>query len=294
MMLSTLNTSSLSQPAVSESDSLLITLFLAAVLHAFIFFGINFTIPVAPKVNKQIEITFATTPVKKAPKKAKFLAQDNQVGAGEKTKKPTPPKQTIPSEGKSKKKKPSPEKSQVQSKPKAKKKIITQKKAETKIETTQKQAPVAEKIRPKLTAESLQKQIAQLGTKIRHSQKSSELTKIKFVNSVSTHKYVASQYMQDWESKVERTGNLNYPEVARQKNFSSTLTTDVGINPDGSIYSIRITKSSGNKALDDAAIRIIRLSAPFAALPKELLEELDILVITRVWQFSDESGLVNQ
>ncbi len=293
-MVSTLHKNSLSQPASSESDALLITLFLAAIVHAFIFLGINFTIPKAPKVNKQIEITFATSPAKKAPKKAKFLAQENQVGAGQKTKKPTPPKQKIPSQGKSKKKKPTPVKQQIQSKPKAKKKIITQKKAETKIVTAKKQGPTAVKKRPKLSAESLQKQIAQLGTKIRHSQKSAEQTKIKFINSVSTHKYVAAQYMQDWESKVERTGNLNYPEVARKKDFSGTLTTDVGINPDGSIYSIRITKSSGNKALDDAAKRIIRLSAPFAALPKELLKELDVLVITRVWKFSDESGLVNQ
>lgn len=293
-MVSTLRTNSLSRPSLSESDTLLITLFLASIIHAFIFLGINFTIPKAPKINKQIEITFATTPAKKAPKKAKFLAEENQVGAGKKTEKPTPPKQKTPSKGEGKKKKPSPIKKQAQSKPKAKKKIITQKKAKTKIVTAKKQAPTAVKKRPKLSAESIQKQIAQLGTKIRHSKKSSEQTKIKFVDSVSTHKYVAAQYMQDWESKVERMGNLNYPEVARKKDFSGILTTDVGINPDGSIYSIRVTKSSGNKALDDAAISIIRLSAPFAALPKELLKELDVLVITRVWKFSDESGLVNQ
>jgi len=68
----------------------------------------------------------------------------------------------------------------------------------------------------------------------------------------------------------------------------------VGINPNGTIYSIRITKSSGNKALDDAAKRIIRLSAPFAMLPKELLADLDVLVITRVWRFSDETGITTR
>jgi protein TonB len=100
--------------------------------------------------------------------------------------------------------------------------------------------------------------------------------------------------MKDWENKVERTGNLNYPDVAKKKGFSGTLTMDVGIKADGSIYSIRITKSSGNKALDDAAKRIVRLSAPFAALPKELLKELDVLVIPRVWKFSDESGMTTR
>jgi len=291
-MTTTLQKIPFSQPAVSESDSLLIALFIAAVIHAFILLGMNFSIPEPVKTNKQIEITLASSPAKRAPKKAKFLAQDNQVGAGKKTEKPSPPKQKLPSQGRSKKKKPAPQKNRAQSKPKAKQKLITQKKAEEKISTTKKQAPPSEKKRPKLSTEALQKQIAQLGAQIRHSKQSSEQTKIKFVNSVSTHKYVAAQYMKDWENKVERTGNLNYPEVAKKKDFSGSLTMDVGINADGSIYSIRITKSSGNKALDDAAKRIVRLSAPFAALPLELLKELDVLVIPRVWKFSDESGII--
>ena len=293
-MPTTLHNSPFSQPTVSESDSLLIALFIAAVIHAFILLGINFTIPHPPKTNKQIEITLASSPAKRAPKKAKYLAQDNQVGAGQQTEKPTPPKQKLPSQGSSKNKKPAPRKKQAQSKPKVKQKLITQKKAEEQISTKKKQAPPSEKKRPKLSPEALQKQIAQLGAQIRHSKQSSERTKIKFVNSVSTHKYVAAQYMKDWEDKVERTGNLNYPDVAKKKNFSGSLTMDVGINADGSIYSIRITKSSGNKALDDAAKRIVRLSAPFAALPQELLKELDVLVIPRVWKFSDESGITTR
>jgi protein TonB len=148
--------------------------------------------------------------------------------------------------------------------------------------------------KPQLTAESLQQQLAQLGTEIRQSQPSADQTKIKFVDSVSTHKYVAAQYMKDWESKVERTGNLNYPEAAAKKNFSGTLTMDVGIKADGSIYSIRINKSSGNPELDDAAIKIVRMSAPFPPLPLDLTKELDVLVITRVWKFSDESGLITR
>ena len=147
---------------------------------------------------------------------------------------------------------------------------------------------------PKLTAESLQQQLMQLGSEIRQSQPSAEQTKIKFINSVSTHKYVAAQYMKDWENKVERTGNLNYPEAASKKNFSGTLTMDVGINADGSVYSIRINKSSGNPELDEAAKKIVRMSAPFPPLPLDLRKEVDVLVITRVWKFSDESGLVTQ
>jgi len=64
---------------------------------------------------------------------------------------------------------------------------------------------------------------------------------------------------------------------------------DVGIKPDGTIYSLRIRKSSGYPALDTAAKRIVRLSEPFPVLPQELLKELDVLVITRVWKFTDKT-----
>ncbi len=281
------------QPDISVSDSLLIAFFIALVVHAIILLGVSFSLPEQQKVNKQIEITLAHTKVKKAPKKSNYLAQDNQLGAGKKTKKPTPPKQQLPSQGQSRLKPPKPVQQKQSSQPKIKQKRITQKQAEEKI-VNQKPTPQTVAKRPKLSTEALQRQIAQLGAKIRHSQQASELTKIKFVNSVSTHKYLAAQYVADWEQKVEKVGNLNYPEVARKKGFSGSLTTDVGIKPDGSIYSIRVTKSSGIPALDLAAKRIIRLSAPFAALPKEILQELDVLVITRVWRFSDETGITTR
>jgi protein TonB len=279
---------------LSNNDSLLIALFVAAIIHIVLVLGMNFTTPQPERINKSIDITLVNTPAKKEPKKANFLAQENQLGSGELTKKPEPPPQTLPSEGNSQVK-------QIkkieheESKPKAAQQIITQPKAEKKVVTASKTAVVSQpENHPQLTAESLQQQIAQLGTEIRQSQPSADQTKIKFVDSVSAHKYVAAQYMKDWERKVERTGNLNYPEAATKKNFSGTLTMDVGINADGSIYSIRISRSSGNPALDEAAKKIVRMSAPFAQLPLELRKELDVLVITRVWKFSDESGLVTR
>ncbi len=277
---------------ISHSDSLLTALFLASVLHVIILLGLNFSIPRAEKERKSIEITLSSTIAKKAPKKANYLAQDNQLGAGDESKKPTPAKQKLPSDGSSHKKRPT--KNHPKVKPKTAQKLVTAKKAPEKIISAKKTAPQVKSTKPKITAESLQKQIAQLGEQIRQSQKNSEFSKIKFVNAVSAHKYIAAQYMKDWENKVERTGNLNYPEVARKKGFSGTLTMDVGIKADGSIYSMRITKSSGIKALDDAAKRIVRLSAPFAALPAELLQELDVLIIPRVWKFSDESGMTTR
>ncbi|MGZ5010693.1 MAG: TonB family protein [Methylobacter sp.] len=276
---------------LSSNDSLLIALFLAAVIHVVIGLGINFTAPQPEQVSRSIDITLVNMPAQKAPEKAQFLAQENQIGAGEQNVKPEPPPQQLPSQG-SKETKQIKKSVPQQSEPKAEKKLITQKKAEKKIVAASKpDTDQHVEKHPQLTAEMLQQQIAQLGTEIRLNQQTAEQSKIKFVDSVSAHKYVAAQYMKDWEDKVERTGNLNYPEVAAKKNFSGTLTMDVGIKADGSIYSIRINQSSGNPELDEAAKRIVRMSAPFAPLPIELLKELDVLVITRVWKFSDESGM---
>jgi protein TonB len=279
---------------VSNNDSLLIALFVAVIVHIVLVLGMNFTTPQAEKINKSIDITLVNTPAKKAPEKANFLAQENQLGAGAKPKKPELPAQKPPSQGNSQVKqikKIVPE----ESKPETAQKIITQQKAEKKVVTASKQAVVSEpEKRPHITAESLQQQLAQMGAEIRQSQPSAEQTRIKFVNSVSAHKYVAAQYMNNWISKVTQIGNLNYPEVAAKKNFSGSLNMDVGINADGSIYSIRINKSSGNPALDEAAKNIVRMSAPFAPLPLELRKELDVLVITRGWTFVDKSGLITQ
>lgn len=283
------------QPAVSETDSLLMTIFAAAVIHVILILSIGFVMPKPQKITKQIEVTLASLPSKTAPKKAEFLAQENQLGAGDNLSKPTPPKQQIASLGDSEKKPPKLKRQPQKLNQKVvQAKVITQKKAEQKIVSKKTPVVPTQLEHSKLSVEALKEQIAQLGAQIRYSKQSSEKTKIKFVKSVSTHKYVAAQYMKDWEQKVERTGNLNYPEVARKKGFSGSLMMDVGINADGTIYSMRITRSSGNKALDDAAKRIVRLSAPFAELPKELLNELDVLVIPRVWSFSDETGVLTR
>ncbi|MDD1612736.1 MAG: TonB family protein [Methylococcaceae bacterium] len=285
----------------SGNDTILAFLVAAAAIHVLIILGINFSESKPQEFKRSIEITLVDTPAKKAPKKAKMLAQENQVGAGEQDVSPKPQAQKIANEGNTSQSKHLAKAEPEQlSRPKVQKKVITQQKSEKKIaETTvvpvpDKEPTVEERHHPILTPEALQEQITQLGTEVRDSQLSGEQSKIKFVSMVSAHKYLAAQYLKDWENKVERMGNLNYPEVASKKSFSATLTMDVGINADGSIYSIRINKSSGIPELDEAAKNIVRMSAPFAPLPQDLLKELNVLVITRVWKFSDESGITTR
>ncbi len=107
----------------------------------------------------------------------------------------------------------------------------------------------------------------------------------KFI-SATTKEYKYAAYMEAWRSKVERVGNINYPEQARKQGLSGSLILDVALNPDGSINEITIRRSSGKKILDDAAIRI----APYGAFPQHIKDETDILHIMRTWQFINNKG----
>ncbi len=151
--------------------------------------------------------------------------------------------------------------------------------------------PHQQLVEPTLSMAVLQQQVAEMGAHIRQDSIYAEQQSVTHVAEVKANKFLASQYLHDWERKVERIGNLNYPEVAAKKDFSGTLTMEVTINPDGSLHAIFITRSSGNRRLDDAALQIVKMSAPFAPLPLALLKELNpkVLGITRVWKFSDES-----
>ena len=106
----------------------------------------------------------------------------------------------------------------------------------------------------------------------------------KFI-SASTKEYEYATYMDAWRRKVERIGNLNYPEEAKELNLSGSLRLDVALNKDGTINEITIRKSSGEKLLDDAAIRIVELAAPFPSFPNNIENQVDILHILRTWQF---------
>ena len=97
--------------------------------------------------------------------------------------------------------------------------------------------------------------------------------------------YRFAQYMEDWRLKVERVGTLNYPEPARGKLYGSLVLTVV-VNADGSIDKVELERSSGQKVLDDAALRIVKMAAPYAAFPADIRREVDQLVITRTWFFT--------
>jgi protein TonB len=176
-------------------------------------------------------------------------------------------------------------------------KILTQQKAEQKIVIpSSPNTSSRPETHQHLSAAMLQQQIIEEATEESTQRPPSVMqeTTIKTVKQVSANKFVAAQYVKDWEAKVIRTADNNYPVAASKPGFSAILTMEVGIKADGSIDSIRITHSSGIPELDNQAKNIVRMSAPFPPLSSKLLSELDVLLITRIWKFSDESGLITQ
>ena len=110
--------------------------------------------------------------------------------------------------------------------------------------------------------------------------------------SASTKDYEYRLYFEAWRQKVERIGALNYPESAKAGNLGAVRLT-VSLNKEGNIKEIIINKTSGNKELDEAAIKIVRLGEPYAAFSPRMQKEVDLINITRTWKFTEESYLSN-
>jgi periplasmic protein TonB len=106
--------------------------------------------------------------------------------------------------------------------------------------------------------------------------------------------YVFARYIEDWRLKVERVGNLNYPEAARRQKVYGSLMLSVEIAADGRLLKVEVERSSGSRILDAAAIHIVEISAPYPAFNDAMRAKADILVINRVWSFTREERLQAQ
>ncbi|KAA3639374.1 MAG: energy transducer TonB [Proteobacteria bacterium] len=117
----------------------------------------------------------------------------------------------------------------------------------------------------------------------RKIQRYAKKPRTKYVSS-STKAYEYAPYINQWVKTIERTGDLNYPDKAKKKSFKGEVMLTVGINKDGSLHEIKIIKPSKYRFLDEAAKHIVEIAQPFEPLP-DTQEPVDILYITRTWQF---------
>jgi protein TonB len=135
-------------------------------------------------------------------------------------------------------------------------------------------------------------EIARLEAQIRRDYVAyQERPKRKFVGA-RAEEYRFAQYVDNWRQKIERIGNLNYPSEARARKLYGRLLLTVAIKADGEVESVEIERSSGHKVLDQAAVRIVRLAAPFERFPDNIRRDTDILHITRTWTFTRGDQIV--
>jgi protein TonB len=106
--------------------------------------------------------------------------------------------------------------------------------------------------------------------------------------------YRFAAYVESWREKVERIGNLNYPEAAREQKIYGQLQMSVYIKADGNLEKIEIKRGSGYPILDQAAKHIVEMGAPYAVFPDDIRKDVDIIEITRTWTFTKEDNLTSR
>lgn len=271
-------------------DPIAISFMMALALHAAVLLSVGFVLDFKPLTHplETLDVVLVNWRSETTPEDADFLAQASQQGGGESDEASRPSQENAgaspgPAEGQD----PLDQQAQTSSVTDAAREqlLIENQDAETTQQITAIEQP--EQILPSaatLMQEGLTMAKLQPGIQ-RDRESQSKLPRRKWI-SANTKAYEYAAYNQAWVAKVERVGNINYPEEVRRKKLVGDLMLSVGINQDGSVESIEVLRSSGKLELDQAAIRIVRLAAPYSPLPDQIKAKIDVLHITRTWRFS--------
>ncbi len=288
----------LSQVEHTQPDRLGIMLFLAAAIHGFIIIGVGFS-PFLQntKTPPALEVILIDSKSNTDPEEADYLAQSSQDGGGETDdySKPASPfisSQDFDTDGIA----PAPVlAASLKPAPQTPDSILTTLLSD-RNENTEIQSDESE-ITPLQQSDiriDMNMEIARLSAELDSSLEEYAKRPRKTFLTARTRESSSAEYMHKWVEKVERMGNLNYPDEARRKQLFGTLILVVGIRNNGAIEEIVIRRTSGKRVLDDAAIRIVRQAAPFAPLSGKLADDTDILYITRTWEFKSNNSLVSR
>jgi protein TonB len=280
----------LSSAGVKPADRLGFTLFLAAVLHAALILGLGFTLAEPSQISKPLEITLSTFKSEEKPKEADFLAQDNQQGSGTLEHKAAPKttEQALFQDSEVKRITPPAAPQQPaarQEAPKAAVATRTPQQQKTPVKREEAKPTPQARPAPVFNSAQLSSEIASLEAELAMEvQQYAKRPKIHRLNAASTMRDKGAWYKDEWRKKVERIGNLNYPDEARRQGIYGSLRLLVSINRDGTLFEVQVLESSGQRTLDQAALRIVRLAAPFAPFTGDLAD-IDRLEIIRTWRF---------
>lgn len=286
---------SLPPPRIGEPERLSATFVLSLLVHAALILGIGFALEDAAPVMPTLDVILTETQSPLTKRQADFLAQANNQGGGEHDRSSRPREAQVgqlpqPEEGVA----PRPLRAQTPApSPPPQARVISNLRSPDRLPVPQARPEVRPDALPP-GDERVERDIAmaRLAAEIHlRSQRYAKRPKRKFV-SASTREYAYAAYLRGWVDRVERVGNLNYPEEARRRRIGGLLVISVAIRRDGSVERADIIQSSRIPMLDAAALRIIKLSEPFAPLPKTE-EDVDVLHVTRTWQFLPGGELVD-
>lgn len=277
---------------------------LSVLLHLFVIFGVGFKMPDRSHFenpNAMLEVVLVNAKSRTTPVKADAMAQHNLDGGGntDEKRRAQSPLPVV------KQAKPEAEVKlalrRVEQLEREARQLMTDAKAKVPVETapdTPKTPPVTENDPNAVphAADIMQRslEIARLEAKISRDWAAyQERPRRRFIGA-RTQEYRFARYIEDWRQKIERIGEINYPQAARDQKLSGSLVVTVAIKSDGTVEQVDVNRPSGVKVLDEAARRIVQLAMPFAPFPADIAKDVDILHITRTWTFTPADRFVSE
>lgn len=277
--------------SVSSVDRFSFTVFMATAIHAAVVLGVSFGLQDKPAPPKTLEVTLATYKSQEKPEEADYLAQFHQQGSGteEEKAKPQTDQQAefqsnqinevvLEEQEAAAPKQEQPQTAQIATRAEVEQKTPDKSENKKPVPETPEQPRPHRRIDLRQEISSLEAQFSQ------QRQEYAKRPRIKRLTAASTMQEPGAYYKETWRRKVERVGNMNYPAQARKEKLYGELRLMVAINRDGTLHDVELLESSGSTVLDDAAIRIVKLAAPYAPFGNDL-RDYDRVEIIRTWRF---------
>lgn len=270
-------------------------LLVSFVVHVFLLFGLSFVFPDAGKVirEKALDIILVNAKSSRKPSDAQALAQASLDGGGNtdenrRAKTPLPvTSRDAPGEDLQQMQR------RVRELEAMQQRMLTQAKNLRNVasaKTVDEQPKPVTAVSGLDLAESARAMARLEGEISRETEEYNRRPRKKFVGA-RAEEYGLAVYLDAWRNKIERIGTLNYPEAARGKLYGNVVLYVELKAEDGSIYNAEISRSSGHKILDQAALSILRMSAPFGPIPQQALGGASVLSFARTWYFTQGDSL---
>jgi protein TonB len=263
-------------------------LLLAVAVHAVLLLGIAIRPDSNSYQTPQIEVTLATRPGDR-PDEARHLAQADQQGSGEAADVDllTSPDNARSSDGDAR---PQallePREAATEPSTEA---VTTN--AAARLVTAAEEREQEQLALPGVSPEvdKLTRELATLEAQLdEQSRNYARMPRVRRLTGVSTQRSVDAAYLLDWQRRAEAVGNKYYPEASVRYGLYGSLRLLAVIRYDGSLEDIRVLSSSGYAVLDEAAVKTVRMAAPYAPFPPELRATTDKLEIIRTWTYGDK------